>query len=143
MADILITDLPVKTNLLQTDLMPVDDGTSTYKVTGAQMRNFLRVEFLDVLQPSEGNVFNLKDYAVHDVTINAAASLVPPAVDPAGNEHHEIKLFLHVSGTPVINWGTTHFFGGTAPYIKQGHYVVYYDYVPNLNAWVVGALEVV
>lgn len=38
-----ISDLPSKTALLDTDKMAVDDGVHTYKVTGAQLREYLKI----------------------------------------------------------------------------------------------------
>lgn len=46
MAEITISDLPSKTALLDSDLVPIDDGTQSYRVTGAQLREFLKVNFL-------------------------------------------------------------------------------------------------
>lgn len=48
MADITISDLPAKTSLLDSDLVPIDDGVQSYRVTGAQLREFLKVNFLSV-----------------------------------------------------------------------------------------------
>jgi len=38
-----ISDLPSKTALLDTDKVAVDDGVHTYKVTGAQLREYLKI----------------------------------------------------------------------------------------------------
>lgn len=38
-----ISDLPSKTALLDTDKVAVDDGIHTYKVTGAQLREYLKI----------------------------------------------------------------------------------------------------
>lgn len=41
MPDITISDLPSKTELLDSDSIVIDDGAESYKVTGAQFRTFL------------------------------------------------------------------------------------------------------
>ena len=46
MAEITISELPSKTMLLDSDMVPIDDGTQSYRVTGAQLREFLKVNFL-------------------------------------------------------------------------------------------------
>lgn len=38
-----ISQLPSKTSLLNTDKIAIDDGVHTYKVTGAQLREFLKI----------------------------------------------------------------------------------------------------
>lgn len=48
MADIVISELPAKTNLLDTDLLVVDTGAQTFRVTGKQLREFLKVNFLPI-----------------------------------------------------------------------------------------------
>lgn len=48
MAEITISELPAKTSLLDSDLIVIDDGTQSYRVTGAQLREFLKVNFLSV-----------------------------------------------------------------------------------------------
>ena len=48
MADIVVSDLPAKTELLDTDLIIIDNGKQTFKVTGKQLREFLKVNFLSI-----------------------------------------------------------------------------------------------
>ena len=48
MADIVVSDLPAKTALLDSDFVIIDDGKQTYKVTGKQLREFLKVNFLSI-----------------------------------------------------------------------------------------------
>lgn len=48
MVDITISELPAKTSLLDSDIIPIDDGKQTFRVTGAQLREFLKVNFLSV-----------------------------------------------------------------------------------------------
>lgn len=48
MVDITISELPSKTSLLDSDIIPIDDGKQTFRVTGAQLREFLKVNFLSV-----------------------------------------------------------------------------------------------
>lgn len=46
MADIVMSDLPAKASLLDSDVFAIDDGAQTYKATGKQLREFLKVNFL-------------------------------------------------------------------------------------------------
>lgn len=48
MADIVISDLPAKPTLLDSDMVVIDDGVQSYRVTGAQLREFLKVNFLPI-----------------------------------------------------------------------------------------------
>ena len=48
MADIVISDLPAKTSLLDSDMVVIDDGAQSYRVSGAQLREFLKVNFLPI-----------------------------------------------------------------------------------------------
>ena len=48
MADIVISDLPAKTSLLDSDMVVIDDGVQSYRVSGAQLREFLKVNFLPI-----------------------------------------------------------------------------------------------
>lgn len=48
MADIVISDLPAKPTLLDSDMVVIDDGAQSYRVTGAQLREFLKVNFLPI-----------------------------------------------------------------------------------------------
>lgn len=41
-----LTELENKNQLLDTDCIAIDDGVNTYKVTGAQLREFLKVNYL-------------------------------------------------------------------------------------------------
>lgn len=46
-----------------------------------------------------------------------------------------------VSGTPIINWGTTQFFNKTTPEIEAGSYDFYFDYDNLIGDWVCGAIQ--
>lgn len=101
-------------------------------VTAAQMP-------ITHLTDTSGNI-SLQPDTVYKLGINGAATFAPQI--PADNSvHHQIKLFMAVTGTPVINWGTVIFFNEAAPDIADGEYIVYYDYEPNLSAWVCGAMR--
>ena len=91
--------------------------------------------------PSESGNISLQSNAVYKLSINGATTFAPQT--PADTTiHNQIKVFLSVSGTPTINWGTSNYFNKTAIEIKEGNYVVYFDYDPNLSAWTVGAMAV-
>ena len=91
--------------------------------------------------PSESGNISLQSNTVYKLSINGATTFAPQT--PADTTiHNQIKVFLSVSGTPTINWGTSNYFNKTAIEIKEGNYVVYFDYDPNLSAWTVGAMNV-
>ena len=91
--------------------------------------------------PSESGNISLQSNTVYKLSINGATTFAPQT--PADTTiHNQIKVFLSVSGTPTINWGTSNYFNKTAIEIKEGNYVVYFDYDPNLSAWTVGAMTV-
>lgn len=91
--------------------------------------------------PSESGNISLQSNTVYKLNINGATTFAPQT--PADTTiHNQIKVFLSVSGTPTINWGTSNYFNKTAIEIEEGNYVVYFDYDPNLSAWAVGAMTV-
>lgn len=91
--------------------------------------------------PSESGNISLQSNTVYKLSINGATTFAPQT--PADTTiHNQIKVFLSVSGTPTIDWGTSNYFNKTAIEIEEGNYVVYFDYDPNLSAWTVGAMTV-
>ena len=91
--------------------------------------------------PSESGNISLQPNTIYKLNINGATTFAPQT--PADTTiHNQIKVFLSVSGTPTIDWGTSNYFNKTAIEIKEGNYVVYFDYDPNLSAWTVGAMTV-
>ena len=91
--------------------------------------------------PSESGNISLQSNTVYKLNINGATTFAPQT--PADTTiHNQIKVFLSVSGTPTIDWGTSNYFNKTAIEIEEGNYVVYFDYDPNLSAWTVGAMTV-
>lgn len=91
--------------------------------------------------PSESGNISLQSNTVYKLSINGATTFAPQT--PADTTiHNQIKVFLSVSGTPTVDWGTSNYFNKTAIEIEEGNYVVYFDYDPNLSAWTVGAMTV-
>ena len=84
---------------------------------------------------------SLADNKCYAMTVLDATTFTLPTVSDTAT-HHQIKLFLSVTGTPTINWGTNNYFNKTAPEIAEGNYIVYFDYNPNLSTWTVGAMTV-
>lgn len=140
-----ISDLNPIPELSESDKTPVENAAGTYSMTLAQEKEFFNRGMqpkeipVQTLSSSSGTV-TLEDGNVYCVSVNAATTFDLPAVTDV-SVHHQIKVFLSVSGTPTINWGTTQFLGREAPDIKSGEYVVYFDYIPALSKWVVGAME--
>lgn len=82
---------------------------------------------------------NLDATRVYKMTVTDTTTFVLPAT-PVADKHNQIKLMLKVTGTPTINWGTINFFNKQTPDITEGYYDVYFDYDPNLAAWVCGVM---
>lgn len=59
MPDIVISDLPAKASLLDSDLVVLDDGAQSYRVTGAQLRNFITAPLSEVVSALQTAVQNL------------------------------------------------------------------------------------
>lgn len=81
---------------------------------------------------------NLADNSVLTMSVSAAVNFVLPEVADA--KFHQVCLFLSVTGTPTISWGTTQFFNKATPEIEAGRYDVIYEYDNSLGAWVCGVL---
>lgn len=90
------------------------------------------------ISATSGSV-NLNVTNVYKMTVTDTTTFVLPAT-PVADKHNQIKLMLKVTGTPTINWGTTNFFNKQTPDITEGYYDVYFDYDPNLAAWVCGVM---
>ncbi len=90
------------------------------------------------ISATSGSV-NLDVNRVYKMTVTDTTTFVLPAT-PVADKHNQIKLMLKVAGTPTINWGTTNFFNKQTPEITEGYYDVYFDYDPNLAAWVCGVM---
>lgn len=139
-----ISDLNPIPAISPSDKTPVENAAGTYYTTKAQEKEFFNQGMqtkdmpVQTLEAESGKV-TLEDGQVYRVSINTATAFVLPAVTDV-SVHHQIKVFLSVSGTPVIDWGTTQFLGRETPDVEAGEYIIYFDYVPALSAWAVGAM---
>lgn len=93
---------------------------------------------INAISATSGSI-NLEVTRVYKMTVTGTTTFVLPTT-PAADKHNQIKLMLKVTGTPTINWGTTNFFNKQTPDITEGYYDVYFDYDPNLAAWVCGIM---
>ena len=132
-----ITDVPVATTTVAGKMKA--DGTTITVTEDGTISAEVNIPITSL--PSESGNISLQSNAVYKLSINGATTFAPQT--PADTTiHNQIKVFLNVSGTPTINWGTSNYFNKTAIEIKEGNYVVYFDYDPNLSAWRVGAMAV-
>ena len=92
--------------------------------------------------PATSGAVTLADNTVYSGTMAGEMTFVLPTVTDA-TQYHQIKAMLYLP-VVTINWGTTHYIGGEAPDVSEaGQYMIYWDYVPALSAWAVGAMKVV
>lgn len=91
--------------------------------------------------PATSGAVTLADNTVYSGTMSGAMTFVLPTVTDA-TQYHQIKAMLYLP-VVTIDWGTTHYIGGDAPDVSEaGNYMIYWDYVPALSAWTVGAMKV-
>ena len=91
--------------------------------------------------PATSGTVTLSDNTVYSGTMTGAMTFTLPAVTNA-TQYHQIKAMLYLP-VVTINWGTTHYISGEAPDVSgAGQYMIYWDYVPALSAWAVGAMKV-
>ena len=91
--------------------------------------------------PATSGTVTLSDNTVYSGTMTGEMTFALPAVTNA-TQYHQIKAMLYLP-VVTINWGTTHYIGGEAPDVSgAGQYMIYWDYVPALSAWAVGAMKV-
>lgn len=91
--------------------------------------------------PATSGTVTLADNTVYTGTMVGAMTFVLPTVTDA-TQYHQIKAMLYLP-VVTIDWGTTHYIGGDAPDVSEaGNYMIYWDYVPALSAWAVGAMKV-
>ena len=92
--------------------------------------------------PSTSGTVTLTDNTIYSGTMTDAMTFVLPTITDA-TKYHQIKAMLYLP-VVTIDWGTTHYIGGEAPDVSEaGQYMIYWDYVPALNAWAVGCMKVV
>lgn len=107
-----------------------------FKVGGIQTKDVPVVTI-----PATSGTIALEDNTIYTGAITGAVTFSLPAVTNA-TIYHQIKLMLTLP-VVTINWGTTNYIGGDAPDVSEaGQYMIYFDFVPNLNAWAVGAMIV-
>ena len=136
--DELDTGLATKQNNLTTSqLEAVNSGITSDLVAQISASTTIAV---NSITDTSGTV-SLADNKCYAMTVLDATTFTLPTVSDTAT-HHQIKLFLSVTGTPTINWGTNNYFNKTAPEIAEGNYIVYFDYNPNLSTWTVGAMTV-
>lgn len=83
---------------------------------------------------------SLEENNIYVAQINSSTSFsLPSSVDKT--IFNQIKVMAVVSGTPIINWGTTQFFNKTTPEIEAGSYDFYFDYDNLIGDWVCGAIQ--
>lgn len=91
--------------------------------------------------PATSGTVTLADNTIYSGAMTGAMTFVLPTVTDAIT-YHQIKAMLYLP-VVTIDWGTTHYIGGEAPDISEaGQYMIYWDYVPALSAWAVGAMKV-
>lgn len=91
--------------------------------------------------PSTSGTVTLADNTIYSGTMTGAMTFVLPTVTDA-TKYHQIKAMLYLP-VVTIDWGTTHYIGGEAPDVSEaGQYMIYWDYVPALSDWAVGAMKV-
>lgn len=99
-----------------------------------------RYDVIDISATS-GTV-TLTDNTIYSGTMTDAMTFVLPTITDA-TKYHQIKAMLYLP-VVTIDWGTTRFIGGETPDVSEaGQYMIYWDYVPALSSWVVGAMKVV
>ena len=92
--------------------------------------------------PSTSGTVPLADNTIYKGTMVGAMTFALPTVTDA-TKYHQIKAMLYLP-VVTIDWGTAHYIGGDAPDVSEaGQYMIYWDYVPALSAWAVGAIKVV
>lgn len=77
---------------------------------------------------------SLATNTIYQMEITDAVAFVFPEVNTA--VFNQIKVMAKITGTPTIDWGTTHFFNKATPEIEGGNYDIYFDYDNLLGAWV-------
>lgn len=92
--------------------------------------------------PSTSGTVTLADNTIYKGTMTDTMTFVLPTITDA-TKYHQIKAMLYLP-VVTIDWGTAHYIGGDAPDVSEaGQYMIYWDYVPALSAWAVGAMKVV
>lgn len=117
----------------------VEDLTNTcLPLSGGTMQGGVGHAIISISATS-GTV-SLTANRIHKMTINGTTTFSLPSVSDT-TVFNQIKVMAKVTGNHTIKWGTTQFFNKRVPTITSGNYDFYFDYDPNLNAWVLGALS--
>lgn len=90
--------------------------------------------------PATSGAVMLTDNTIYSGTMTDTMTFVLPTITDA-TQYHQIKAMLYLP-VVTIDWGTTHYIGSEAPDVsEEGQYMIYWDYIPNLNSWAVGAMK--
>lgn len=109
---------------------PVSDTTQTYWQPAPMNYNLITTAASGTISLIPNRVYKSA------LTGNTTFSLPSPYT---GMEN-QIKIYLSITGSITINYGTTNFFYSESPVLEAGNYILYYDYDWNLNGWVCGYL---
>lgn len=132
---------PTNTQLISNMEQAVSSSTDKYPSSNA-VKNYAQSKDVPVVTiPATSGTVALTDNTIYTGAITNAITFSLPTVTDAAI-YHQIKLMLTLP-VVTINWGTTNYIGGDAPDVSEaGKYMIYFDFVPNLNAWAVGAMIV-
>lgn len=136
-----ITDMP-KVVLSVNGQAPNADGnispsqTGCLPLTGGTLTGGVGHSILDISATS--GLVTLTANRIHKMNISGATTFSLPAGN--ASVFTQIKVMVNVTGTPLINWGTSRFFNKKVPSIAEGQYDFYFDHDPTANVWVAGAV---
>lgn len=90
--------------------------------------------------PATSGAVMLADNTIYSGTMTDTMTFVLPTITDV-TQYHQIKAMLYLP-VVTIDWGTTHYIGSEAPDVsEEGQYMIYWDYIPNLNSWAVGVMK--
>ena len=134
-------NIEVQRAMVQLSTGATDEALTTCTGVLADVADLKAQSLVVDIQAMSGTVM-LADNKIHTGTIDDAVTFTLPTVTDT-KKYHQIKAMLYLP-VVTIDWGTAHYIGGEAPDISEaGQYMIYWDYVPALNAWAVGAMKVV
>lgn len=127
------------TNVLSTingDISGLSSTVSTLESDVAYLKN------TPINTLASSGTVSLTSNTLYQASLTGNITFSLPTVSDV-SKHNQIKIYLYMQTVYTITLGTTHYINGDAPDLSEaGNYMIYYDYLPTISSWSVGAMKI-
>lgn len=116
------------------------DGLST--TVGTLSTDVSNLKNVPITTLDSSGTVALASNNLYKVPLSGAITFSLPTVSDS-TKRNQIKIYLYMSAVYTITLGTSHYINGDAPDLSSaGNYMIYYDYLPTISVWSVGAMKI-